>query len=273
MKEDGPSIWTRSALARQLRALGVREGGILMVHAGLRAIGRVLGGPDAVIGALRDTVGPQGTLLAYTDWNGADDNIWDDDGRVPTELKPEIAPFDPAASRATRYNGAFVEFVRTTPGARRSASPGASCAAIGPDADWLLAPHALDYGYGEDSPFARLVAAGGQVLMLGAPLDTMTLLHHAEHLADIPGKRVIRYETPVLEHGRAVWRWFEEFDTSDPVVDGFAEDYFATIVEAFLGGGGGTRGTIGRAPSVLVDAAAIVPFAVRWMEAGAPRPA
>ncbi|MET0246569.1 MAG: AAC(3) family N-acetyltransferase [Sphingomonas sp.] len=62
----------------------------------------------------------------------------------------------------------------------------------------------------------------------------------------------------------------EEFDTGDPVVDGLDEDYFATIVEAFLASGQGARGMVGRAPSVLVDAAAITEFAVRWLEAEVP---
>ncbi len=102
--------------------------------------------------------------------------------------------------------------------------------------------------------------------MIGAPLDTMTILHHAEHLAAIPGKRVKRYETPFWEEGRVVWRWIEEFDTSDPVVEGLADDYFATIVEAFLETGG-RRGRIGNAPSVLVSAPQIVRFGIEWLEA------
>lgn len=264
-----PAIWTRTALARHLRAIGITPGGVLMVHAGLRSVGKVLGGPDSLIAALREVLGPEGTLLAYTDWNGGDDNIWAEDGSVPEELKPEIAPFDPAASRSTRYNGAFVEFVRTTPGARRSANPGAACAALGAQADWLTADHQFDYGYGPGSPLARLVEARGDVLMLGAPLDTMTLLHHAEHLADGPGKRIINAENPLLIDGQVQWRWIEEFDTSEPVIAGFPDDYFATIVEGFLATGRGVRGIIGNAPSVLVPAAEIVPFAVAWIEASA----
>jgi aminoglycoside 3-N-acetyltransferase len=60
----------------------------------------------------------------------------------------------------------------------------------------VTADHPLDYGYGEAWPLAKLVAARGKVLMVGAPPDTMTLLHHAEHLARIPGKRIRRYEVP-----------------------------------------------------------------------------
>jgi aminoglycoside 3-N-acetyltransferase len=103
-------------------------------------------------------------------------------------------------------------------------------------------------------------------MLLGAPLDTMTLLHHAEHLADIPGKRVLRYEAPILMDGSTVWRWFEEFDTGMPVVDGLSDDYFKDVVEDFLSTGQGRRGLVGLAPSVLVDAGPIVRFAVQWLE-------
>lgn len=78
------------------------------------------------------------------------------------------------------------------------------------------------------------MAVEGKVLMVGAPLDTMTLLHHAEHLARIPGKRVIRYEVPFASGGGGVdWRMVEEFDTADPVVAGLDDDYFATVATAF----------------------------------------
>src|SRR5690606_941318 len=170
------------------------------------------------------------------------------------------------SSRAMRENGALMELVRTLPGAHRSASPGASCAAIGEHAAWLTADHSLDYGYGEASPFARLVEARGKVLMLGAPPDAMTLLHHAEHLARLPGKRVVRIETPMLVNGRTEWRWIEEFNTGTPVVAGLADDYFAGIVTAFLATGHGSEGRIGEAPSVLVRADEIVAFAVDWLE-------
>lgn len=253
-------MWTRHALAGHAAALGLLPGDAVLVHAGLRSVGPVLGGPDALIGALRDAVGPDGTILAYCDWN------YDDRDLPDPALRAHVPPFDPLASRATRDNGAFPELLRTTPGARRSASPGASCAALGGRADWFVADHALDYGYGPQSPFGRLVAAGGKTLMLGAPLDTMTLLHHAEHLADISGKRIRRYETPILVDGQVVWRRVEEFDTSIPVVAGLADDYFDDLVEDFLATGQGRRGLIGHAPSVLVEAPAVVDFAVDWLE-------
>ena len=94
----------------------------------------------------------------------------------------------------------------------------------------------------------------------------MTLLHHAEHLADIPGKRIRRHEAPMLVDGVTTWRWFEEFDTGDPVVDGLPGDYFATIVTEYLATGHGRTGQVGQAECVLVEASDVVPFAIRWLE-------
>lgn len=243
-----------------------------MVHAAMSRVGRLLNGPDALVDALSDAVGPEGTVLAYVDWDGAYDDLLDAEGQVPAEWRAHVPAFDPGRSRAIRDHGVLAEFIRTTPGALRSGNPGASVAALGAGAEAFTADHPLDYGYGEGSPFARLVAAGGKVLMVGAPLDAMTLLHHAEHLADIPGKRIRRYEAPLATPRGVEWRMIEEFDTSDPVVEGLADDVFTTIVEAFLATGQGARGPIGQAPSVLVGAAPICAFAVDWLERNAPRP-
>ena len=238
-----------------------------MAHAAVSRVGRLLNGPDALIGALVDATSPGGTVVAYTDWDARYDQLLDPDGRVRESWRPHVPPFDAAASRAAREHGVLPEFLRTWPGARRSASPGASVAALGARADWITADHPLDYGYGEGSPLARLVSIGGKVLMIGAPLDTMTLLHHAEHLAQIPGKRVIRYEVPLARSSGGVeWRMVEEFDTADPVVEELDDDYFGTIVRAFLASGEGIEGMIGAAPSVLVEAAPITAFAVDWLE-------
>jgi aminoglycoside 3-N-acetyltransferase len=240
-----------------------------MVHAACSKVGQVLGGPDAIIAALRETVGPEGTIMAYLDWDAPWEDFADEDGTIPADLKPHIPAFDPAVTRAARDNGVLPEFLRTTPGALRSGNPGASVTAIGAQAAWITADHPLDYGYGPGTPLARLVEACGKVLMLGAPLDTMTLLHHAEHLATLPEKRLHRVEVPIKAAKGTIWRMIEEYDTGDPVVDWLPDNVFEEIVEAFPDTGHGRRGPVGGAASVLVEAAEIVPFAVEWLERAA----
>lgn len=252
-------VATRASLADDLSAIGLADGDAVLVHAALRQVGQIVGGPDAIIDALRDVIGPAGTILGYCDWQ------LEDEMRDDPAMRPHIPAFDPERSRSIRDNGYWPEALRTTPGALRSGSPGASMAALGGEAEWFTADHALDYGYGPQSPLGKLVEAKGKVLMLGAPLDTMTLLHHAEHLADFPNKRILRYEAPILVDGETMWRWFEEFDTGE-VPDGLPDDYFATIVGEFLATGRGKRGKIGKASSVLVPADEMVAFGVAWLE-------
>lgn len=131
-------------------------------------------------------------MLVYTSWDSRHDDLMDDDGRVLPKWRDHVPGFDRQASRAVRMNGIIAEFVRTMPGAHRSANPGASVAAVGKLAEWITADHPQDYGYGEGSPFAKLVEQGGRVLMVGAPWDTITLVHHADHLASLPDKLVRR---------------------------------------------------------------------------------
>ena len=268
---SAPPFITRAVLAADLAGLGVGAGDLVMVHAACRKVGPVLGGPDTIVAALCEAVGPQGTIMAYLDWDAPWEDLVDDAGRVLPEWRPHVLPFDPAATRSARENGTLPEFIRTTPGALRSGNPGASVAAIGRLAEWLTADHPLDYGYGPGTPLAQLVEAEGKVLMLGAPLDTMTLMHHAEHLARIPGKRVRRTEVPFAAAAGVEWRMIEEYDTADPVVDALPEDFIERIVEAYLATGAGRQGGVGEAPSILVEAADILPFGIAWMERTAGR--
>lgn len=276
------TLATRSSLGADLAVLGLRAGDTVMVHAAFRRVGPVVGGPDTLVDALLDVVGPTGTVLSYQDWElGLD--VWDDSGAVRADLRAHVPPYDPATARPARDHGVLAATVGTRPGVRRSGNPGASVAALGARADELTLDHPLDDGYGAGSPLARLVEVGGRVLMVGAPLDTMTLLHHAEHLADLPGKRRVRIEYPFVgpdgPDGPPLWRWADEVDTSQPVVAGLPDDYFADVVEGFLAsvagpghgaegadGGRGVRGRVGDADSVLVDAAAVTAYAVAWLE-------
>ena len=54
-------IVTRAELARDLARMGIERGDTLFVHSSLKSLGYVEGGAGAVIGALQDAVGAEGT--------------------------------------------------------------------------------------------------------------------------------------------------------------------------------------------------------------------
>jgi aminoglycoside 3-N-acetyltransferase len=263
-------VVTRSRLVADLRRLGLRAHGVTMVHTRMSAIGWVVGGSETVVRALLDVLGPEGTLTAYASW---EEHTYRLAERTPSQrdaYQEEPPVFDLATSEAVREHGRIPERVRTWPGAERSAHPEASVVAVGSRARWLTDPHPDEDAYGSDSPFARLVEAGGQVLLLGAPLETITLLHHAEAIAEVPRKRLVTYRVAMAEDDRAVERTFTDIDTSAGAFPyealGLDDDPFAVIARDALEAGIGVRGLVGSAESHLFPAPELTSFAVSWIE-------
>ena len=258
-----PLPHTPARIHADLRALGITAGQAVMLHASVKAVGPVMGGPNTLLQALFDVLGPDGTLMMYAGWQDIPDFV----GELPADAQAAYLaahpPFDPATSRSVRENSILAEFLRTWPGTRRSGNPEASMVANGARADWLTRDHPLNYGYGAGSPLARLVEVGGLVLMLGAPLDTITLLHHAEYTARLRHKQIIRYRCPLLQDGKTTWVEIEDFATGDPH-DAYT---FEGIALAYLTEGHGRAGCVGDADCYLFEAADLHRFAVEWLEA------
>lgn len=248
---------SRVSLAADLARLGVRAGDLLMVHAGLRSLGPVTGGVNTVVQALQDAIGPTGTLAAYVDFEPFFEDDEADESAVPV--------FDKRIAHAARDHGVLHETLRNWPGALRSDHPDAGVVAIGPAAGWITADHPFQYGYGEGSPLEKIVERGGRILMLGAPLDTITLLHYAEHKAGIPDKRIQRYRRRMPPQGD--WVWFEEFDTSEPVNASLPANCFELIAMDFVKSGQGRKSPVGAAhETYLFEAPALVRFGIEWLE-------
>ena len=259
-----------SRLADEVRALGVAEGDVVMVHTSMSKLGWVIGGADTVVRGLLDVVGRTGTIVAVT---GAHNDTWYGYDRWPAALQElyanEMPAFDPEISESTPDVGRVPERIRTWPGAVRSDHPESSLVALGPRAAWLMDPHPLDFPSGEGSPLARIVEDGGKVLMLGAPLETITLLHHAETMATAPEKRIVRFPMAVLREGERVWVTVTDIDSTDGAYDYdrfCEEDVFTTIGEAALGAGVGVSGSVGTSTSHLFSARELVAFAIGWIE-------
>ncbi|WP_030832418.1 aminoglycoside 3-N-acetyltransferase [Streptomyces hygroscopicus] len=269
-RSGGPVL--RSRISRDLTALGLADGGIVMFHTRMSAIGYVAGGPQTIIGALREVVGTQGTLMVTCGWNDAppyDFVTWPQGWQ--STLRAEHPAYDPDLSEADHNNGRLPEALRRWPGAVRSRHPDVSFAALGAAAAELMADHPWDDPHGPDSPLARLVARSGRVLLIGAPLDTMTLLHHAEALAKAPGKRFVDYEQPILVQGQRVWRRFHDIDSEDGAFDYSAvvpegQEPFEAIARDMLAAGIGRQGRVGAAESYLFEAAEVIDFATSWLE-------
>ncbi|MFF5140709.1 aminoglycoside N(3)-acetyltransferase [Streptomyces sp. NPDC013157] len=172
------------SLTGLLVSLGVRRGGVLMVHASLSGAGL---GPSEVRDALLAAVGPHGTLVTptFTPENSDTSRVhrtliegWSEE--EIREFRAKMPPFLPEETPCPTM-GALAEAIRTTPGARRSTHPQSSLAGLGPRAAELLARHHPHCHLGEESPLAALYEADAQVLLLRAGFEACTAFHLAEY--------------------------------------------------------------------------------------------
>jgi len=261
---------SKASIIADLHRLGVEPGDLLMLHASLKAIGPVEGGAAGLIAALLEVVGPTGTLMGYASWDRSPYEATLNGARMSDDERRAWPAFDPETARTYRGFGLLNQFLADTPGARRSAHPDASMVAVGARAQELTEDHLLGHALGRGSPLERLVHLGGKVLLLGAPLDAVTLLHYAEAIAEIPGKRRVTYEMPLRgTDGRTVWVKTEEFD-SNGILDRFAvegePDAVETIARAYVASGRHRQGLVAGAQCQLFDAQDMTAFGVNYLE-------
>ncbi|MEO8078143.1 MAG: AAC(3) family N-acetyltransferase [Acidobacteriota bacterium] len=267
-------MYSREELADGFRALGIAPGDTVMVHASVRSVGEVAGGPDQIHLALKDALTDQGTLMMYASCPSYYDEV--DRGNLTAEQEREVREklpaFDPLTARSARDNGALVELLRTYPGS--IVNPHVARFVVwGRHAGLLLSHQPWSYALGSGSALDRFMQLDGRILLLGSDHDATTFLHYAEHIVDIPDKRVARYKVPVSENGRRIWRDMEEFDTSDQGAHPhWPERFFARLVDAHLARTDNRGGFVGTAPSVLFDARGLHELALRVMKAVAANP-
>lgn len=239
-----------------------------MVHASVRAVGAVAGGPDEIHLALKDALTMDGTLMMYASCPRHYDevgrgNLSEEQERV---LLQKLPPFDPFTARADRENGTLVEFLRTFPGSTVNQHV-ARFVVWGKHADLLLSHQPWDYAFGHGSALERFTAFDGKILLLGCDHDHVTYLHYAEHIVNIPGKRVSKFKVPVCEDGHRVWRDMEEFDTSDRAHPNWPDRFFARLIDTYLTRTNNAGGQIGDARCFLLDARRLLAFVLGAMTA------
>ena len=185
-------------------------------------------------------------------------------------LLADAEPFDPTGTPVLPEVGVLAEVMRTMPGTVVNDHPEGRFAARGRLAGELLRDLPWDDYYGPGSALARFVDRGGRVLRLGANPDTVTVLHYAEYLADVPSTVRVRRHRKVLDPEGTRIVVVECLDDENGIVPDERqpdEDYFAVILREYLSTGRARSGTVGDAQAELIGAADIVAFGATWMGA------
>jgi len=171
--------YTAVELVEGLRTVGLGTGDTVLVHAGLERLGLAKEcrtppeGSALLLGALREVIGPNGTLLVPTYTFSFCRGELFDVQQTPTAG----GPWSPSA--------AFLECVRRHPQACRSHDPIHSVGGLGPRAAELLTDVAPTC-FGSGSIFDRLRRARGKVCLVGLDLGEASFQHHVEEMVGVP---------------------------------------------------------------------------------------
>ncbi|OQA88643.1 MAG: SPBc2 prophage-derived aminoglycoside N(3')-acetyltransferase-like protein YokD [Lentisphaerae bacterium ADurb.Bin242] len=176
---------TKEEIVESLRRAGVAEGDFLLVHSSLSAFGRIDGGTETVIEALKDAVGPEGTFLlpAFTSSfvfiGGPNRN-------------PGYRPFDPT-DRKQIWTGSLPKtLIAEHPEAVRSRHITHSWCGLGKLAREACSAHLpADPPTGERSPLEFALKQNGKIVHFGSTIGSTTFLHLLEDRLDLPGMETV----------------------------------------------------------------------------------
>jgi aminoglycoside 3-N-acetyltransferase len=164
--------------------------GVTVMHSSLPHLGMMAGVgrdeyPAVVANAVRDAIGPDGTLVVPApNW---------DYGRL-------AQPFDPDTTPVSKPLGVVSAHVAGLAGAVRSTNPIFSVAAIGPQAAFICGG-GTGTAFGHDSPWDRMSRLDATVLMLGCDCEYLTFVRYIEHRFGVPYLYNKMFATPVIRDG------------------------------------------------------------------------
>ena len=156
----------KNSLAQDLMDLGIRKGDCVMLHSSLSALGFVEGGSDAVVDAIMQTLGPDGTLVTPAFTRGA----WYD--RLAMEDCNMDCVGETCPSQSPSNEGAIPNAVLKREGRIRGCHPTHSWVAYGKHAyDICKDTYKCQTLCGKGTVFEKVVELGGCIVTLGVMVN------------------------------------------------------------------------------------------------------
>jgi aminoglycoside 3-N-acetyltransferase len=252
---------TIKSLEDDFLALGVRSGDVLLVHSSLSRLGWTVGGPVAVIDALLDILGEEGTLIMPSFSSGNTNPDGWQYPPVPKEWCPIIRKYMPAFQTdktPTRGMGVIAETFRKYPSVIRSNHPISSFSALGKYAEFITKNHKLESDLGEESPLARIYELDGKVLLLGVSHSSNTSIHLAEYKGEYREKYYKPQGSSIFVNNRRQWIQWNELNI---ITDDFEEIGRDFEIKMDV-----IPKNVGLADARLFSQKKLVDFAIEWIK-------
>jgi len=243
-----------------LKKLGIVNGDILLVHSSLSSMGWVIGGAEAVVWALLQAVGENGTLIMPSQTMTNSDPTDYENPPIPLErhelLRREMLPYNPLTTQ-TSYMGVIAELFRTFPNTLRSNHPQTSFCANGKYAVEITKEHILTPQYGMNTPLGKMYDLKAKVLLLGVDYNSCTCLHMSETFSGVV-PNTYEHGAAIMKDGKREWIRFNDID--------WETDDFVMLGKAFEKNHNVKKGKIGKAKCKFFELTAMVNFGAEWIK-------
>jgi aminoglycoside N3'-acetyltransferase len=197
---------TREQVLAALEAVGLYPGEGVLVHSAIQFLGRPRGGVGMYLEVLGSALDIRDAILENRDsrFVGNDSRISNLESRMSygTLAFPTFnfafargEPYDPRTT-PSREMGALSEYVRQQPGALRTPHPMQSLAVLGRYAA-DVAGRDTHSAFDPGSPFERLLELDFKLLLIGAGVQAVSMVHYSEQRACVPYRYWKEFTGPV----------------------------------------------------------------------------
>ena len=170
---------TKEDLAQNIRHIGVKPGDTVFIRATLRNVGRIKGSAKAeFLSALKDTVGPEGTIVtlgftkSFPFWRVDKDFVF--------------------STNTPATTGALAKIFLSDPECKRSKHPACSFLAIGKNAGLIVDGHTPEsQSY---SPMEKLINLNAKMILVGCVSDSpgFTTVHYAQQVLGLTSRSFLK---------------------------------------------------------------------------------
>jgi aminoglycoside 3-N-acetyltransferase len=189
---------TAEEIRSALKAVGIVEGDIIILHSDISRIGLVQGCKKreenlaVYYSALCKSVGKEGTIAAL----------------ACTESFARKRTFD--YDNSPSEQGVLSEYIRTRAESLRSLHPLLSVCAVGKRASDICGNNSRS-AFGWDSPFERLHRYKAKAVCIGVDLLAMTFVHHVEQFYGVPYGYTKEWDGKIIKGGQEIKKRFTAF--------------------------------------------------------------
>jgi len=159
---------TENLVQGSLESIGITGGDGLLVHSAVQFLGKPEGGVGVYLDGIQAVIGPGGTVVVPT---------FNFDFPINREFDPGETP--------SKGMGSFSEYIRKLPGSRRSLHPMQSVACYGYFAEDLASRDTAS-AFDPGSVYDRMLELNFKLLLLGADIQSVSMLHYSEQRARVP---------------------------------------------------------------------------------------